>query len=151
MCGNPICRHILTLEIHHIIWVRDGGSNASSNLLPLCPNCHSAHTAGHIPTEAIRVWKGALASLNNPHRQSADLLLLLHRWLKGPSQKGLTLPLSGLLQLAGLINSGLLSILGGMWGSDGTSAFTVVLTDRGRDLIDAWIAGDPRRLRAAIG
>lgn len=31
MCGNPRCRHILTLELHHIVWVRDGGGNEASN------------------------------------------------------------------------------------------------------------------------
>ena len=24
-CGSPRCRHTLTLELHHIVWVRDGG------------------------------------------------------------------------------------------------------------------------------
>jgi hypothetical protein len=28
-CGNPACRNILTLGLHHIVWVRDGGGNAA--------------------------------------------------------------------------------------------------------------------------
>ncbi len=77
-CANPRCRHIITLEVHHIVWVKDGGGNEPDNLLALCPNCHSLHTAGHIPQSAIRAWKSLLVSLNNPNRLSADLLLLLY-------------------------------------------------------------------------
>ena len=48
-CANPVCRHILTLELHHIVWVSHGGGNNLDNLLALCPNCHALHSAGHIP------------------------------------------------------------------------------------------------------
>ena len=72
-CANPSCRHILTLELHHIAWVKEGGSNDPSNLVALCPNCHSLHTTRHIPHQAINAWKSLLVSLNNPHRVSADL------------------------------------------------------------------------------
>ena len=54
MCANPACRRILVLELHHIEWVKDGGGNEPSNLLPLCPNCHALHTAGHIPHEPTK-------------------------------------------------------------------------------------------------
>src|SRR5690242_13197636 len=64
-CGNPTCRHILTLELHHMVWVKDGGGNEPSNLLALCPNCHALHTNGHIPETAIRHWKGMLVALNH--------------------------------------------------------------------------------------
>ena len=47
-CANPTCRHILTLELHHIVWVKDQGGDDPDNLLALCPNCHSLHTQGHI-------------------------------------------------------------------------------------------------------
>jgi len=66
-CANPSCRHILTLELHHIVWVKDGGGSDPENLIALCPNCHSLHTNGYIPTEAIEVWKSLLVSLNNPN------------------------------------------------------------------------------------
>ncbi|MGH8769775.1 MAG: HNH endonuclease [Burkholderiales bacterium] len=79
MCANPRCRHILTLELHHIIWVRDGGGNDPANLIALCPNCHSLHTLGHIPKEAVRVWKAMLVSLNGVNRASIDVLIHLHR------------------------------------------------------------------------
>lgn len=63
--------------VHHIIWVKDGGGNQPDNLLALCPNCHSLHTRGHIPAQAIVAWKSLLTSLGNPNRAAVDLLLLL--------------------------------------------------------------------------
>ena len=79
MCGNPRCRHILTLELHHIVWVRDGGGNEPDNLLCLCPNCHALHTRNHIPHKAIIHWKATLQALNRAFsRESKELLLYLY-------------------------------------------------------------------------
>jgi len=30
-CANPICRHVLTLELHHIVWVKDEGGDKPEN------------------------------------------------------------------------------------------------------------------------
>ena len=57
MCANPRCKHILTLELHHIEWIKDDGNNDVSNLIALCSNCHDLHTRGHIPRSAIDTWK----------------------------------------------------------------------------------------------
>ena len=78
-CANPICRNVLAFELHHIIWVKDGGAAAVENLLALCGHCHDLHTAGHIPRDAINAWKSLLVSLNNPSRASVDLLLFVYR------------------------------------------------------------------------
>src|SRR5947209_2578255 len=77
-CGNPACRNILTLELHHILWVKDDGGDEPSNLLALCGYCHDQHTHGHIPHAAIRHWKGMLLALNHAFDlASMDLLLYL--------------------------------------------------------------------------
>ncbi len=110
MCANPRCRHILTLEIHHIIWVRDGGGNEPSNLLALCPNCHALHTREHIPQEAIRTWKGMLIALNSINRNSIDILIYLYRQHNNFFGRHIRYSADTALQLAGLINSGLLEI-----------------------------------------
>jgi hypothetical protein len=121
-CGSPRCRHILTLELHHIVWVREGGGNVPENLIALCPNCHSLHTAGLIPAEAVHAWKGLLISLNNPHRGSADLLLVLRQEEERLEKEGYeadrrsSVPPpfrftgDGLGMLSGLITSGLVDI-----------------------------------------
>jgi len=61
-----------------MLGVKEGGGNEPSNLVALYPNCHSLHTARHIQQQAIGAWKSLLVSLNNPHRASADLLLVLY-------------------------------------------------------------------------
>lgn len=165
-CANPRCRHILTLELHHLLWVRDGGGNEHDNLIALCPNCHALHTAGHTPSEAIYAWKGLLVSLNNPHQGAADLLLVLHREeerlrLAGANavNKGSTQPPfhftgDGLGMLSGLMTAGFIEIdrrFSGVnaWGSSMPS-FTVRLTDLGRSMVDAWLAGAPSEVEAAL-
>lgn len=100
MCGNPRCRHILTMQLHHIEWVKDGGGNTATNRLALCPNCHSLHTAGEIPHSAIRHWKGILHALNHAFsKQSMDLLLFLN----SPQATEVRYSGDGLIPFSGLI------------------------------------------------
>jgi len=35
-CSNPICRMVLTLDIHHIEYVSEGAGDGQENLLALC-------------------------------------------------------------------------------------------------------------------
>lgn len=161
-CANPVCRHVLTLELHHIEWVKDGGGRDAANLLALCPNCHALHTQGHIPHAAIQVWKGLLVSLSNPHRGSADLLLVLHEEekrlaaLEWPACDASIFRFSGdsLPSLAGLLNSKLLvihAVHDNHWfGVGPPPTFNVRLTDSGLALVEAWKSGDPVKLRAAL-
>jgi len=150
-CGNPACRHILTLELHHIVWVRDGGGNDLSNLLVLCPNCHSLHTAGHIPETAIRHWKGMLVALNHAFGfRSIDFLL----FLRATKEKKLWYSADGVLQFAGLVAAGLVVItdetVATPWQVT-QSSHRVGLTEQGERLVEAWLAGDEMTFRAAIG
>src|SRR5256885_1091245 len=79
-CGNPRCPHWLTIEFHHIQYVSEGGGDELHNLLALCPMCHTLHHQGHIPVEAIRLWKGLLLALNqNFDRRGRELLLFLRQ------------------------------------------------------------------------
>ena len=154
-CANPVCRHVITLEIHHIVWVRDGGGNEPSNLLALCPNCHALHTAGHIPPHAIRVWKGLLLALNTPNRNDVDVLLHLHRTENDSFGQHVRYSGEALLTLAGLLNAGLIATESAQASSGGMghppfSSFVVRLTDRGKLLVEAWLKGDEARLKAAL-
>jgi 5-methylcytosine-specific restriction endonuclease McrA len=63
-CANPSCRTILTLDIHHLVPVSEGGPNTPENLLALCPNCHSLYHNETIPAQSIKAWKMILLSLN---------------------------------------------------------------------------------------
>jgi hypothetical protein len=149
MCANPCCRHILTLEIHHIIWVRDDGGNEASNLLALCPNCHSLHTAGHIPAEAIKVWKGVLLSLNSYNRAIVDILLYLYRQKQSPIGQYIQYSGDALLHMASLFNAGLIEIESGHVIS-GCGSFEIKLTASGEALVEAWLSGDEGKLALAL-
>ncbi len=106
-CGNPACRNVITLDLHHIEYVSEGGGDDPSNLLVLCPYCHSMHHAGNIPLEAIRLWKGLLIALNQAFdRQGMELLLFLYK----TNANQLWYSADGVLSFAGLIGAGLVVI-----------------------------------------
>lgn len=158
-CGNPVCRNILTLQLHHIEWVKDGGDNDALNLLPLCGHCHDLHTSGHIPKSAILHWKGILVSLNSGFgREIVDYLLFLSVdgadkiWYTG----------DGIVRFMGLIAADLVDI----WESQysigvtykdrnnelspptfpPTTSIRIRLSAKGRMLVDSWKKGDGQLL-----
>jgi hypothetical protein len=152
-CASPTCRHILTLELHHIVWVKNGGQNDPGNLLALCPNCHSLHTHGHIPAQAIQTWKSLLLALNSANHGTADLLLVLAadeaRVAAAEDPAKVAPPYrftgDGLPALAGLLTSGIIKVSSrfsgaNAWGSSMPS-FEVRLTEKGRRLVAAWQSG----------
>jgi 5-methylcytosine-specific restriction endonuclease McrA len=76
-CANPNCRTVLTLDIHHIEYVSQEGSNEPSNLLPLCPNCHALHHSGVISLNSVRTWKMLLLALNEAFDKRQRLCAVL--------------------------------------------------------------------------
>lgn len=106
-CANPTCRNILTLQLHHMVWVKDGGGSSALNLIALCGHCHDQHTHGHIPASAISHWKGLLHALNHAfNKESMDLLLFLsHEGIENVWYTG-----DGFLKFAGLVAAGLVEI-----------------------------------------
>jgi hypothetical protein len=156
ICGNPACRNVITLEIHHRQYVSEHGGDDPSNLLVLCPYCHSMHHAGQIPVEAIRLWKGLLVALNQGFdRRGMDLLLFVHKtkdtrlWLSG----------DGVLAFAGLIGCGLVAIADtdvifiapGHPGKKFTqTSHKLALTLRGCVLVQAWLDGNEEQFRTLI-
>jgi hypothetical protein len=168
-CGNPRCPVIMAvhlLEDHHIIHVEEGGKDEISNLLALCPNCHTLYHHGNITREAIRHWKGMLLALNHAFdRESLDLLLYLHR------TQGNTIAYrgDGVLRFARLIAADLVALtvnqvnhedvfeqdvdLRGpmrLVGRFTTTSHQVGLTEKGRMLLDAWRSGDAARYQTMI-
>jgi hypothetical protein len=163
-CGNPRCPVMLVpalVEDHHIIHVEEGGQDELSNLLALCPNCHTRYHARLISREAIRHWKGLLVAMNNfLDRESIDLLRFLER-TKG---RVISYTGDGLLRFARLIAADLVNITANQASNhdllaaapDGTlkkvgiyteTRHQVGLSEKGQLLIEAWIAGDAERYR----
>ena len=147
-CANPTCRNTIALQMHHMVWVRDGGDNDPANLVALCAYCHDMHTRGNIPADAIGGWKLMLQSLNQAlDRDALDLLLFLAR---PPTVGSWRFRVSGdgILRLARLINSGLVDP-GFRQGSAGSPAsgdalgiYEPQLTDRGVRLVQSYRQGD---------
>lgn len=145
-CGNPACRGILTLDIHHLVPVSEDGPDSAENLLALCPNCHALYHKGEIPVESIRAWKMVLLTLNEGYdRKSVDILLALDRvgsrlWVSG----------DGVLDCAALIAAGFITAKA--FGTIAPSSpygqailpppYEVCLTERGRMMVEAWKRGD---------
>jgi hypothetical protein len=136
-CGNPVCRTILTLDVHHLQPVAEGGGNGPANLLALCPNCHTLHHHGTIPAESLRAWKMLLLAVNEAFdRKSVDLLLAL-------AKTPVFCAGEGVLECAALIASGLAEshLYSGSAGALPIK-YSVSLTDRGRAFVAAWKQGD---------
>ena len=149
-CSNPACRYPLTLDVHHLYYVSEGGSNLAENLLPLCPNCHTEHHHGNIPTESLRAWKMLLLALNEAFdRRSIDLLLTIAGLgrIVGVSADGLP-------HYAGLLASNLVYLVhdfqettaGGqqLHHSLGIGNYAAFLTERGKLFVEGWKKGDQR-------
>jgi hypothetical protein len=145
-CAVPTCRNILALDLHHIVEVAEGGSNELSNLLALCPTCHALYTRGTISCESIHAWKGLLVALGQAFdTQAVDGLLFLAELKPG----NLMVSGDGVLQFSRLIAAGLAHF--GMRVKNGPLVlYEVMLTDKGRLLIEAWKRGDREAVKAAL-
>jgi hypothetical protein len=146
-CSNPRCRYPLTLDVHHLHYVSEGGSDDPANLLPLCPTCHQEHHAGKIPTDSLRAWKILLLAINEAFdRRSVDMLLAVFRHECIKRITG-----DGVLQLAPLIASGLVNVReyyqeynAGTGAQAFTQEYLAELTDKGRLFVQGWLNGDQR-------
>ena len=144
-CGNPVCRHVITLDIHHLEFVSEGGPNSAENLLPLCPNCHGLHHSGEIPVTSFRAWKMLLLTLNEAFdKKSLDILLALDKLGKINRITG-----DGVIDLAPLVASGFVEvkdsqniIQSASRGQQYEVVYCAELTSEGKLLVDSWKEGD---------
>jgi len=139
MCANPCCRTILTLDIHHMVYIGTAGTNSAENLLPLCPNCHTRHHRKMIPLESIRAWKMLLLALNQAFdRQTINSLLALDR------VESLAIQSDSVLSLASLIAAGLVYLVEAHYLAPITS-YVVRLSEKGKLFVKAWKEGDQKQ------
>jgi hypothetical protein len=140
-CAVPTCRAILALDLHHIEEVSEGGGNDPYNLLPLCPTCHALYHRGTIRRESISAWKQLLVSLTDSFgsRVVDDLLLLEDQ------HEDNTIEFSGdaLIHFGRLVAAKLVEYGTVVWnGRIEHQKYRIVLTQKGRQLLDAYRAGD---------
>lgn len=146
-CAVPTCRGILALDMHHIWEVSAGGGDDPSNLIALCPTCHALYHRGTIHTDSIFAYKAMLVSLSAAFdREAIDKLIFLY---KLPNDK-LVISGDGVLQFSRLIAADLASFEIKANNAWQLVTYMVMLTPKGKHLINAWMSGDSARLQTAL-
>jgi hypothetical protein len=147
-CAVPNCRTILTLDIHHIWEVTFGGGNGPENLIALCPNCHASYHRGIIHPDSIYLWKSMLVAISRAFDlEAVDLLLFLRQCEKD----FLVVNGDGLLHFARIIAAGMASVEQKANNNWQIVTYVVNISNKGKQLIDAWRSGDRTRLKQALG
>lgn len=145
-CAVPTCRNILAIDLHHMLEVSEGGGNDANNLLALCPTCHALFHRGVITRDSIYAWKSMLMTLNRAFDTEAiDQLLFLLR-LK---PKELLISGDGVLRFARLVAAELVTFKQSVRNGRLVS-YEVTLTNRGRQIINAWLVGNSEQLAQAL-
>jgi len=147
-CAVPTCRGILALDMHHIYQVADGGGDDPSNLVALCPTCHALYHRGTISSDAIHAYKAMLVAIARAFDLDAiDRLLFL-----SPLGKDfLIVSGDGLLHFARLIAGGLASVDLKANNNWQIVTYSINISEKGRQLIEAWRHGDRTKLKRVLG
>jgi hypothetical protein len=146
-CAVPTCRNILALDMHHIWEVSVGGSDDPSNLIALCPTCHALYHRGTIRQESIYVYKAMLTAITRAFDVEAIDRLL---FLDSCTTDFLVVTGDGLLHFGRLLAAGLASAELKSNNNWQIVTYAVNISDRGRQLIEAWKQGDRTRLREVM-
>ena len=139
-CAIPTCRYPITENAHIFSWA-ESGDHGHHNLIALCPNCHTRYDSGEITKEAIIYYKKKLMFLNDVYsRFELDVL----DYLK--SKRRALIP--GELLVKRLLEEGIVKIedeimtQGFADGEDFLGIFSVVLTEKGAQLLNDWARVD---------
>jgi hypothetical protein len=146
-CAVPTCRGILAMDMHHIYEVSAGGGDDLSNLIALCPTCHALYHRGTISPESIYTFKAMLVAISRAFDLDAvDRLLFL-----SPLEKDfLIVPGDGVLHFSRLIAANLVDVEQKANNNFQIVTYAINITERGKQLIDAWRDGDRTRLKTVI-
>ena len=147
-CAVPTCRGILALDMHHIWEVTAGGGDEPTNLIALCPTCHALYHRGTISADSIYAYKSMLVAITRAFDlEAVDLLL----FLKMLPTDYLVVSGDGLLHFARLIAANLARVEMKANNNWQIVTYSVNISAKGRQLIDAWVSGDRTRLTQVIG
>jgi hypothetical protein len=147
-CAVPTCRGILALDMHHIWEVAAGGGDEPSNLIALCPTCHALYHRGTISADAIYAYKAMLVAISRAFDlEAVDRLLFLSTC----SKDFLIVSGDGLLHFARLIAANLASVNLKANNNWQIVTYAINISEKGKQLIEAWRQGDRTRLSQALG
>src|ERR1700730_12815389 len=145
-CAVPRCMTAIAIDVHHID--ENPANNDPSNLIALCPTCHSAFHRKTYSVEAVRFWKLMLQQLNAAYdRNAINLLLMLDRF-EDNGWKKFEVTGDGILAFSPLLASGLIkvNIFHRAAYDRGIPYYEVTLSDKGQATMRAWKEGDPAAL-----
>lgn len=146
-CAVPTCRNILALDMHHIWEVSAGGGDEPSNLIALCPTCHALYHRGTISADSIYAYKAMLVAISRAFDLEAiDKLLFLSLL----PENYLVLSGDGVLQFSRLIAAGYARVTLMANNAWQLVTYCVNISDRGKQIIDAWKQGDRTRLQLVL-
>jgi hypothetical protein len=136
-CAIPVCRHI-EVEVHHILFVEEGGRDTYDNLIALCPNCHTMVHNGRIDKKALRIYKANLRYLHDKYSNTEmDILFEL-----SAAQEGAALPWTPYLTILikRALESGFLNVVqsansAAFMGGVRTDPVFVQITPAGRQFV----------------
>lgn len=147
-CAVPTCRGILALDLHHIHELNAGGGDDVSNLIALCPTDHALYHRGTISSDAIYTYKAMLVALNGAFdNPTIDLLLFLSECPKGK----LIVSGDGVLKFSRVLSADLAEWEMLANNNNMLVTYTIWISEKGRQLIDAWKAGNRTALSTALG
>jgi HNH endonuclease len=147
-CAVPTCRGILALDMHHIWEVTAGGGDEPSNLVALCPTCHALYHRGTISADSIYAFKAMLVAISRAFDLDAVDRLL---FLSPLSKDFLIVSGDGLLHFARLIAANLASVEQKANNNFQLVTYAINITEKGKQLIEAWREGDRTRLKRVLG
>ncbi|KZB64590.1 hypothetical protein AUP42_01460 [Thalassospira lucentensis] len=135
-CAIPTCRYIET-EIHHIVPWATCKKHEYTNLIALCPNCHSRADKGEIDRKSLHFYKANLRLMHDKYSQlEMDILFEL---AKKPVGEGMQWPPFIHILLKRITDSELITIEEELEPviADGMkiSPDTLRITQKGRELI----------------
>ena len=146
-CAVPRCMSAVTIDVHHID--QNAGSNDPSNLIALCPTCHTAFHRKVYTSEAIRFWKLMLQQLNAAYDRNAINLLVMLTRLEDAGWKKFEVTGDGLLPFSSLIASNLVkvNIFYRAAYDRAMPYYELALSDKGQATTKAWQEGNPAALQ----
>jgi HNH endonuclease len=147
-CAVPSCREILALDMHHIWEVAAGGGDDPANLVALCLTCHGLYHRGTISSEAIHLYKSILVAITRAFDiEAIDNLLFLSQLKKD----FLIVSGDGLLHFSRIIAVGMAGVTLKANNNDQFVTYSVNLSNKGKQLIEAWKEGDRARVKHVLG
>lgn len=108
-CAIPTCKHPTT-EIAHIIPWSKCKEHTFSNLIALCPNCHTRFDTNQIDKKAMQTYKANLALLNGRYSDLEKRVIDI--FIKNPSMMEVLIPGGLDIMLMYLIEDGILTDTG---------------------------------------